>query len=1315
MSEIKKQNNENIKNSETNSDDKIPNSLIIYIKTRIPNFYRFNYEPYMSVPKNKSHTVYFDPLIKYYEAPIKNLPSGAPKDALVTQFVEAAEFDSMINRILSDFRYMQKKRTFKQAYDEHIIENNLHITLKNLFKQNNLFYLNKKPYTIVGVKSNLSDWQIDKKPLEKLLGQFPNKTAQQLEDEAINEEDDIPEILRQGTVSSSTITESENISVVASGLKQASETQDNTVIETEISEITDSFITQDELPGVSGDLLDLYTKYLRQNIPINYSNNVDYARDPLTLSLLIEPTDLLNFINTHKKSALIELYSTYTNSKINLQQADKSYIDLCIEFAKYKTKFDYEIKTIREFIRKQLNKLPIDEQKQRTQYLMLQITQLKTGYIQLIFYIADAINQIYQLQHVYFVSTNALLQGLKEDYVNIIQYYEKPELALKCIDNDIDTINLLIKEDTENPYSLSYFLNYKKFKQFYENQLYKNRQELLEPQVNFSDESKLYINERDILLIEKYQYDIYNFKMFLSYTYNQFDIWVVLFKSIELFVKFIGEITTDIILLADSSMKELNKRYTLEEQNTLIKSIGSEGIRATYDKKTNELKWFLVKQDGTKAINTETQNLVDESFQDLYINYIKTSVKAYDAIILYIYLLEILCLRQNRVYVAEENVNQLNLESSLSLEQYYDSIIRNINKVQNKTNVYIPSSILWDVTDFNNIDVVEKRKKINTKSNVIYRARLKSITESRNNLVSSCDEISKLITPNISKTGFIEQCNSIVSKQISNIQQHKFRSSYWVGNTIKSYDIQATNDFIYNMNKAIKDAWYDRIIDDINVKDYLDWMVFDNESGIDDIDSLYAAVSDGLNRQLELTENETTNPYTETIDGRQMFTTKTIKQLFIDNKTESDIDTDNDINSIRILERILKIKFIIFEMFPHNLPISIGDMVLYKGRPHRILNITETDDGKILYNLYNGYAEIKDVLQTKVKNNPNNPLQKFRIFCDYANNNQDIQFNDYMYIALTKYNNEDYEEDLKKFKLVHNTNTTYIFTQDQIPIYIKYLIFNSCSNLDEDQFIKIGFGNDELLHHILEFKTKRKENIERENISKDITDIDKKIAKYKSQIEILRSIKDKSLEEHAEKLLYKEEIKDLKQRKIMLQEFLNELRSKSKPIPTRESNTLGGATTLKPSEQYPSLEPQYNPMGYPLNPNMPGNVIYLPHQGYPYQNLYSNRYNVPYNVSQNKAKDQKSKLSFYITIELELFPGTSANMLQQSIVKCQSTFERIREAWADIFGFEYRPAPMNEVYSYNLQDMKKKDYNRNITEKNRKSEKNKTRKNNLLK
>jgi hypothetical protein len=314
----------------------------------------------------------------------------------------------------------------------------------------------------------------------------------------------------------------------------------------------------------------------------------------------------------------------------------------------------------------------------------------------------------------------------------------------------------------------------------------------------------------------------------------------------------------------------------------------------------------------------------------------------------------------------------------------------------------------------------------------------------------------------------------------------------------------------------------------------------------------------------------------------------------------------------------------------------------------------------------------------------------------------DINFSDYMYIVLTEDKNE---KNKYKFKLVRDTNIQYIFNEKEIPIYIKYCMFNSCPELNE-KLIKMDLRQSDLLQYILQFHEQRRDRIGKSNIINDISKINEKIEKYEERYYKIKKLKNKSADQQAEELLYKEEIKDLKQRKQMLEEFSQEF---SQEFQGESGSKSGGAVVLRPSQQYVSN----NSVGYPSNQNMPVNVVYMPQKGYPYQNSYYTRQQiVPYNVSENKAKDQKSKLSFYITVELELFPGTSANMLQKSVVKCQSTFERIREAWADIFGFEYRPAPMTEAYAYNSQKSNDK---KNKTEKKIPSKNSKTRKTNTSK
>jgi hypothetical protein len=78
----------------------IPNTLTIYINTRIANHNKLIYDPAMTVPTSKSHTVYFEPLIKYNIRAINDIPPIALPNLKYTQFFEANQFDSLITRCI---------------------------------------------------------------------------------------------------------------------------------------------------------------------------------------------------------------------------------------------------------------------------------------------------------------------------------------------------------------------------------------------------------------------------------------------------------------------------------------------------------------------------------------------------------------------------------------------------------------------------------------------------------------------------------------------------------------------------------------------------------------------------------------------------------------------------------------------------------------------------------------------------------------------------------------------------------------------------------------------------------------------------------------------------------------------------------------------------------------------------------------------------------------------------------------------------------------------------------------------------------------
>jgi len=283
-----------------------------------------------------------------------------------------------------------------------------------------------------------------------------------------------------------------------------------------------------------------------------------------------------------------------------------------------------------------------------------------------------------------------------------------------------------------------------------------------------------------------------------------------------------------------------------------------------------------------------------------------------------------------------------------------------------------------------------------------------------------------------------------------------------------------------------------------------------------------------------MTNNETTNPYTIDENGKRVFTINTLKQLVVDynNEQTTPVDlSDDDRTILMFLEKTLKIKLIVFGMFDHNNPIQTGDVVLYKKIPYRLIKITE-ENGDELYDLYNGYEEIKNVPKKNIEDNPNDLFKHFRIYCN--DDELNMEFNDYMYIIITNVeqdtvNDKNKQDKTIKYQLVQSINKPYIFTADEIPIYIKYFIFNSCQTPDKNELYRIGFSEPKLQDDILDFSNKRRERIDKININEDIVKNEEKIKKYKTKYKKLKENKFKTLEEQLKQNRLREDIKDLEQ------------------------------------------------------------------------------------------------------------------------------------------------------------------------------------------
>ena len=163
----------------------IPNTLTIFINTRIPGYQKLKFKPSMTIPTNTSETVYFDPLVKISRGSISNVPEdanpGKYDDLAKSQFFDKGMFQTLVNRNLSSIFNSTKvglptdtdSTKIEKAKEAGIIDNNIKVTLRTLFRPNSVIYIGNKPYTIYSYHWDKGDWKVN----TKMLSPFTQPTS----------------------------------------------------------------------------------------------------------------------------------------------------------------------------------------------------------------------------------------------------------------------------------------------------------------------------------------------------------------------------------------------------------------------------------------------------------------------------------------------------------------------------------------------------------------------------------------------------------------------------------------------------------------------------------------------------------------------------------------------------------------------------------------------------------------------------------------------------------------------------------------------------------------------------------------------------------------------------------------------------------------------------------------------------------------------------------------------------------------------------------------------------------------------------------
>ena len=114
-----------------------------------------------------------------------------------------------------------------------------------------------------------------------------------------------------------------------------------------------------------------------------------------------------------------------------------------------------------------------------------------------------------------------------------------------------------------------------------------------------------------------------------------------------------------------------------------------------------------------------------------------------------------------------------------------------------------------------------------------------------------------------------------------------------------------------------------------------------------------------------------------------------------------------------------------------------------------------------------------------------------------------------------------------------------------------------------------------------------------------------------------------------------------------------------------------------PYNQYGN--PYNNQYGNPYNNQRQYNNPYNQSQyGNPYNNQYGSQYGNPYLAHKimKKGEIDPSQIAYYITIDLELHPGTSITPEEMKQSKCRQKWNSVRKAYSEFVGKPYAMTPI---------------------------------------
>lgn len=1239
----------------------IPNTLTIFINTRIRGYPKIKYSPNMTVPETKSDVVYFDPLVKLNPSIVKYLPANYPEKEKYTQFFNKNEFYGLIKRTISST--FQKKVDLVQATSDGYIDNDIDIILKTLFAPNSRFYIKGQPFTIYNYEWANGDWRIDTKKFENRLLYSPYGSRlgslmtqpqyQQLDAEkqlAEFKKEYPAEILNGYSTREKYSNFADTVPVEAKIVgadEDAVKTQKNTFLQHLSKSIPSSvraLVGRDiiEQQSINVDISIRNIPSDPISLSILYAISENYDKDIKMNPTVLEPLykKLIKAGDDYKEATnnFTRVFGTQLPT-INIPEARPMVINSQTRpIPDYDTNSELKDKNV------MTQKIKFDNTSQILQNLIDQYK--KKGYT--IDHILDTPSLKDELSKtiitltedrkiflkLYLLSIQLLLEKIEKMMAYILvltQFYTNLQKIKQS--SSTDSFQLYLIKTTfsfdiqcyqsilEDPTILD---NIKNLKIIIKNCTVWINRFLLTP-YNYREEVTNFYQYPELILIQKSELDIYLFRVILLDEKNELDVWERISSDSCIFLESIKNRTALSIRNTQQKMNTFRSEYT-PEQRAAFKTITAQ--------KGDKL------QKQTPLFYESSHTTLIKQMTNSYLQVQNGIITSYDLITLYSRISTIVFAREIAAVTCKKNINNTNLEifGKSGFQGYYTLIYSDLTIVP-----ILRQPMFWSIPENMQAAIALNNERLEQENQL----RLKyndSITDLQKKYTKSSD----LLIPQLSSIGILQQCLKISAPSVPQVVANDF-------NTLmrSKYDLNGTDEFRRQLVTTYYDGLNDKLLEPISdekLDEMLEeWKMYGDSYNVGN--SLFTSVSIAFNVGLVKENKETNNIYSE----NGMYSTSSLRNAVADNIGPKDIlmwkhlenrsrysptdperieynflfDENNrfignnielvraairlepsaggkyygDYRTVRILENIFKVKMITI----HAEIISQDKKYLRSGQIVHFMNGSEEYQGTIL----GIHSKIEDqqtydilledhTIVTNIDRGQITYIDSnfYTVVCGDEKENLNDANKFTHYVILTEFGSFD---SINNYQVAYNTRLKQcVFLAEELPSYIYYLVFKSCwrSKMLAPKGKSILSNDLNWYYKNTVFKNKFAEMTEQ---------INKVIAEKAQQQEILQE---------------------------------RELKARKDRVVQR-----GGVGKR---------------------------ILSVPNK-----NLYID----VNNMNALQSNDGDSKLSYYIVIDLELYPGEKIPMGERAVLACQSRYEKIRQAYAQLFGMQYQP---NEFYRDNF-------------------------------